>query len=106
VLDRLLSLLTGGGVHTPATLAAQLGVSEALLEHMLDDLARMGYVRLVQDQSCMSGPDTSNPTAPAAHCAGCPMAGACAVRLAGGRVWTLTDKAVRYRRSAPAQPES
>lgn len=105
MLDRLLSLLTDGGVHTPATLAVRLGVSEALLELMLDDLARMGYVYLVQDQSCAATPGAGSPTTPAAHCTGCPMAGACAVRLAGGRVWALTEKAQRDRKPSPTHPK-
>jgi hypothetical protein len=53
-------------------------VSEELLEQMLQDLARMGYLRPVAD-GCE------------AHCAGCPMAETCAI---GGptQVWTLTEK--------------
>jgi predicted ArsR family transcriptional regulator len=78
MLDRLLSLVRQGGVHSYADLARQLDVSEELLEQMLEDLARMGYLRPVA-AGCE------------AHCAGCPMAETCAI---GGptRVWTLTEK--------------
>jgi predicted ArsR family transcriptional regulator len=78
VLERLLSLVRQGGVHSYADLARQLDVSEELLEQMLEDLARMGYLRPVA-AGCE------------AHCDGCPMAEACAI---GGptRVWTLTEK--------------
>jgi predicted ArsR family transcriptional regulator len=78
MLDRLLSLVSQGGVHSYADLARQLDVTEELLEQMLQDLARMGYLRSVAE-GCE------------AQCAGCPLAETCAV---GGptRVWTLTEK--------------
>lgn len=79
MLERLLSLVGQGGVHSYTNLAHQLDVSEELLEQMLQGLARMGYLRLVAD-----GCET--------RCAGCSLAETCA---AGGsmRVWTLTEKA-------------
>ena len=79
MLERLLSLVGQGGVHSYADLARQLDVSEELLERMLQDLARMGYLRPIAD-GCE------------AHCAGCPLEKTCAI---GGptRVWTLTEKA-------------
>ena len=78
MLERLLSLVGQGGVHSYADLARQLDVSEALLEQMLQDLARMGYLRPVAD-GCE------------AHCAGCPLSETCTI---GGptRVWTLTSR--------------
>jgi Mn-dependent DtxR family transcriptional regulator len=78
MLERLLSLVGQGGVHSYADLARQLDVTEELLDQMLQDLARMGYLRSVAD-GCE------------AHCAGCPMAETCAI---GGptRVWALTEK--------------
>jgi predicted ArsR family transcriptional regulator len=81
MLERLLDLVGQGGVHSYTDLARQLDVSEELLEQMLQDLARMGYLRPVAD-GCE------------AHCAGCPMAEICAI---GGprRVWALTEKGQR-----------
>ncbi len=78
MLERLLSLVGQGGVHSYTDLARQLDVTEELLEQMLQDLARMGYLRPVTD-GCES------------QCANCSLAGACTI---GGpaRVWTLTDK--------------
>jgi predicted ArsR family transcriptional regulator len=78
MLDRLLSLVGQGGVHSYTDLARQLDVSEELLEQMLQDLANMGYLRPVAN-GCEG------------QCAGCPLAGTCAI---GGpaRVWTLTEK--------------
>jgi len=79
MLKRLLSLLGQGGVHSYADLARQLDVSEELLEQMLQDLTRMGYLRPVAD-----GCET--------QCAGCPLAKACTIG-SPTRVWTLTEKA-------------
>ena len=78
MLERLLSLVGQGGVHSYADLARQLDVTEELLEQMLQDLARMGYLRPVAD-GCE------------AQCAGCTLEGTCAI---GGpkQVWTLTGK--------------
>jgi predicted ArsR family transcriptional regulator len=78
MLERLLSLVRQGGLHSYTDLARQLDVSEELLEQMLQDLARMGYLRPVAD-GCE------------AHCAGCPMAETCAIG-SPTRVWTLTEK--------------
>jgi hypothetical protein len=90
VLERLLSLLARGGVHTPAELAAELGVSESLLEQMLADLSRMGYLRPVLNPTCLPSPNGHS-----APCAECPLVSTCAVAGPGARVWTLTDKALR-----------
>jgi len=78
MLERLLSLVGQGGVHSYTDLARQLDVTEQLLEQMLQDLARMGYLRPVADR-CEG------------QCAGCPIANACDI---GGptRVWALTKK--------------
>ena len=84
MLERLLTLVGQGGVHSYADLARQLDVSEELLEQMLQDLERMGYLRPVAD-GCE------------AHCADCPLGEACAI---GGptRVWTLTEKGSSFLR--------
>lgn len=78
MLDQLLQILAEGGTHTYAELADDLGVGEVLLQQMIDDLARMGYLRAVGD-GCQ------------AECGQCSLAGICAV---GGRarVWGLTEK--------------
>lgn len=77
-MQRLLELVAEGGVHSYADLACQLDVSEELLEQMLQDLARMRYLKQVSAE-CN------------AHCASCPMSNACAVGRPG-QVWTLTEK--------------
>ena len=79
MLMRLLQLVAEGGVHSHATLADQLRVSTALLEQMLQDLARMGYVAPVGG-AC----DTS-------QCHHCPLGGSCTTDTQGN-VWVLTAK--------------
>ena len=75
---RLLELVAEGGVHTYGDLARELGVGEALLRPMIEELAQRGYLRAVAD-GCGT------------QCAGCPLGNACAL---GGpaRVWMLTEK--------------
>ena len=77
-MQRLLELVAEGGVRTRAELARELGVSEGLVRQMIEDLARMGYLRPVAGQ-CQG------------QCAGCPLAKTCAI---GGptRVWALTER--------------
>jgi hypothetical protein len=90
VLEQLLRLLIEGGAHTPAQLARQLGVSQGLLEPMLADLGRLGYLRRAPHLTCQAPPGESTP------CAGCPLGGTCAVGRPGGQLWALTDKAFRH----------
>jgi len=78
MLERLLSLVGQGGVHSYADLARQLDVTVELVGQMLQDLARMGYLRPVADE-CEP------------HCAGCPMANVCDI-IGSTRMWTLTEK--------------
>ena len=79
MLFKLLELIKRGGLQRPQDLASELGVSPDLLESMLLDLERMGYlVPLGMDCSIDS-------------CARCGVG--CAVAAgAGKRGWTLTDK--------------
>ena len=81
MLRKLLQQVAEGGVRTRAELARKLGVSEGLVEQMLEDLARMGYLRPVA-----GGCD--------AHCAACPLAKTCAVGTPT-RIWALTEKGLR-----------
>jgi hypothetical protein len=82
MLMDLLTLIGRGGVQRPADLAAELGVSGSLLEGMLADLVRMGYLGLVES-AC-------SPAA-CSHCAS-----SCSVSAGqNGRTWALTDKGMR-----------
>jgi hypothetical protein len=80
MLEHLLRLVTEGGVFTYEELAERLSVSQPLLEAMLEELARLDYVRVVT-AGC-SG-----------HCAGCSMAGCSGI--GSGHVWALTDLGTR-----------
>jgi hypothetical protein len=80
MLERLLSLVAEGGVHSYEDLTKELSVSEPLLEAMLEDLARLGYLRAVND-GCEG------------QCQACPMGG-CSISGAG-RLWTLSAKGAR-----------
>ena len=95
MLERLLDLLASGGVHTPGELAARLGVSDGLLDQMLTDLSRMGYLRQVGDVEDIAC--APSPAAPSSRCGGCSLVSACAVGAgkSGSRVWALTDKILR-----------
>ena len=77
MLEELLRLIAKGGVHSRKALADTLRISEALLDQMLEDLHRMGYLRLASESCCAS-------------CEHCSTRDACAVGHAG-RVWVLTE---------------
>jgi len=80
MLEQLLRLVAEGGVHSYEDLARQLSIPVPLLEMMLEDLARLGYLRPV-------GSDCGG------HCAGCSV-GACSI-TGPGRLWTLTEKGTK-----------
>jgi predicted ArsR family transcriptional regulator len=79
MLDRLLQTLQAGGTHRVNDLARELDTTPQLVEAMLDDLARMGYLKRVSG-GCSGG------------CGTCPMAGTCAAG-SSGQLWALTDRA-------------
>jgi len=81
MLYRLLELLRAGGTHRVSDLARELETTPELVEAMLEDLARMGYLRQVGGE-CSGA------------CASCPLAGWCTAE-ASGRVWTLVETAAR-----------
>ncbi len=76
MLNRLLELLRMGGTHRVTELARELETTPQLVEAMLEDLARMGYLKRVGGE-CGGG------------CAACPLAGLCATGADNGRVWAL-----------------
>ncbi len=84
MLSRLLKLLREGGTRRISELAQELGTTSELIEAMLEDLARMGYVKRVASQC-------------SAECATCPMSGMCAAGGpshggSSGRMWVLTEE--------------
>jgi len=83
VIEQLLKMVAEGGVHSYEELAQRLSISQPLLEAMLEDLSRLGYLSAVQ-AGC------------AGHCTGCSVSG-CSV-VGTGSLWTLTDKGARAAR--------
>ena len=79
-LQELLRLVAVGGVHSYDELAETLALPLSLLEAMLEDLGRMGYLRPAE-AACSD------------NCAKCPMGG-CSV-AGRGRLWVLTEKGAR-----------
>lgn len=77
MLNQLLELLQTGGTHQVADLARKLETTPVLVEMMLEDLARMGYLKRVSGE-CGGG------------CTSCSLAGMCAA--GGGQIWTLVEK--------------
>jgi hypothetical protein len=77
MLENLLMLVAQGGVRSYDDLIGQLSISQPLLEVMLEDLSRLGYLSSVDD-GC------------GGHCHGC-STGGCSI-AGPGRIWTLTVK--------------
>jgi predicted ArsR family transcriptional regulator len=78
MLSQVLELLQTGGTHRVIDLARSLNTTPQLVEVMLDDLSRMGYLQRIEGECS----DT---------CDACPMAGLCAAG-SSGQLWTLTAK--------------
>jgi hypothetical protein len=80
MIEQLLRFLNEGGAHSYEDLAKRLSISIPLLEMMLEDLSRLGYLRPV-DSECGT------------HCASCSLGG-CSI-TGPGRLWALTEKGIR-----------
>lgn len=80
MLERFLEILAEGGIHSYEDLERRLSVSRPLLEALLEELARLGYLKAV-GSTC------------AGHCAGC-ATGGCSP-IGPGRVWALTERDAR-----------
>jgi hypothetical protein len=80
MLEQLLHRVARGGIHSYEELANSLDISEGFLEALLHDLARLGYLRMI-DRDCGQ------------RCHSCPVGGC---SIAGqGRLWALTEKGAR-----------
>lgn len=87
MLARLLALITEGNLHTAGDLAAALGIGRELVEAMLADLQRQGY---------LVPPPPSCPGA----CAACPLQAACCpVETSTGGIRVLAPSASAGRSS-------
>lgn len=82
MLNRLLTLLREGGTHRVSDLAQELDTTPQLVEMMLEDLGRRGYLKR------MGGSCTD-------QCNGCQMAGMCSVGSpddSKNQVWALAEE--------------
>ena len=78
MLNRLLEMLREGSVRRVADLARELETTPELIEMMLEDLCRKGYLGRAEG-ACGEG------------CGSCSMTGMCAAG-SGGKLWSLTEK--------------
>ena len=85
MLEELLRLMADGGLRSYDELAARLAVSRLLVEAMVQNLARLGYLRPAVD-ACEKSP---------ACRAGCGLS-----RCSTSPLWTLTGKGARAARQA------
>jgi hypothetical protein len=91
MIEQLLSLVAEGGIHSYEELTRRLGIPQPLLEMMLEDLARLGYVRSADD-GCRG------------QCTGCAIGGCSAA--GSGRLWVLTGKGAQAARRLRQQPQA
>lgn len=79
---RLLGLLSYGGIRSTGELARRLGVSEALVGMMAEDLTRRGYLQALTGGDCSTG------------CGGCAVVSQCKLPGADDRLslLALTEK--------------
>jgi len=80
-LQSLLSRLSDGKLRTKLELAEDLDTSPDLIDQMLIDLRRAGYIEPVE-QSCSE------------KCAHCAQSGGCSLSFAG-KIWRLTERGDR-----------
>lgn len=78
MIERLLELMRAGGTWRVEDLARALDTTPTLVEMMLEDLARRGYLKSLSDVCD-------------ARCSGCALAEQCTSNtLATGMVWTFS----------------
>ena len=78
MLEKLMHEIRSGGTLQPAKLAARLNISVPLVEMMLEDLERRGFLNQVTTNCSES-------------CGGCPMVGDCANHSPQSRIWMLAN---------------
>lgn len=78
----MLRLAAGESTETSAALGRELGVRPELIQQMLDELTRLGYVDAVV-------PGCSKP------CERCPLQSMCLYRRQP-RIWVLTDRGEQF----------
>jgi predicted ArsR family transcriptional regulator len=81
VLEKVLRMISAEGTASTDTLAGRLGVSHALMQNMLEDLTRQGYLKTVADECPIS-------------CDACRLHTAC-LFPGRARIWILSSKGER-----------
>jgi hypothetical protein len=81
MLERLLCIVASQETACSAGLARRLGVSHALVENMLDELTRQGYLKVIVGEC-------------ASPCGYCPMPAACLFDRQA-RIWAISQKGAR-----------
>jgi DNA-binding transcriptional MocR family regulator len=81
VFEILLRIVESKGIECSSELARRLGVSHALMENMLDELTRQGYLKAVVGGCSVP-------------CERCPTHTACLFR-GQARIWALSPKGER-----------
>jgi DNA-binding IclR family transcriptional regulator len=78
VLDTLLCIVASRGTESSTELARRLGVSHVLLENMLEELTREGYLKAVVGEGSLP-------------CEYCPLHRACLFEQQA-RIWALSER--------------
>ena len=91
MLDKLLRLLRSGGTRTVAELARELETSVPLVQMMVEELTRLGYLAPAGAGHPSISPSPGHSGRCSEGCAGCRMTAPCVVGEST-RVWTLTDR--------------
>jgi DNA-binding Lrp family transcriptional regulator len=81
MLERLLELIAGGSIQSLDDIARQMNIPSSLVNAMLSDLERMGYLKKIS-ASCDK------------TCSGCPSQSMCGL-IGGGDLWSVTEKGMQ-----------
>ena len=80
MLEQVLAIIEKSGTISPVALAARLGVSPQMVDLMLEDLERRGYLHSISQDAACAG----------AACSGCPVADTgCGSKP---RIWQLDQR--------------
>jgi hypothetical protein len=91
MLRELLGLMAAGGMHTPESLARDLGLGRAEIEEMLERLCSLGYLEELSASLASSCGDTERKGRGCAGCSGCALGSGC-LEASKNRVWALSRK--------------
>lgn len=81
MLNQLLKITAQGGIHSIKDLAKEFDITESLVQTILEDLERMGYLQRI-GATC------------AGRCEHCETSAGCTFST-GGKIWSLTQAGLR-----------